>query len=309
VNRIVIWTGIVLTGFIITGISFVAMKRADAGGAYGLVSQDKAELIYKRAEAFIEDEEYDEAENALLTIALEYSDSSYAGKSLRKVAEIYIEKGNYKKARDIYKRLLIDFPMFQSSGEIRSDIENLNMRIMFSPTLAENSVEYEIQSGDTLFAVAKKFNTTVELLKKVNDLKTDLIHPGQHIKIVLSEFSIFVDKSDNTLTLNGDEEIIKTYSVSTGKNNCTPVGVFKIEEKMVKPPWYKVGSVVSADSKEYELGARWMGLSLEGYGIHGTSDENSIGKQVTQGCVRMHNADIVELYTIVPSGTKVEIVD
>jgi len=308
VNRIVIWTGIVLTGFIITGISFVAMKRADAG-AYGLVSQDKAELIYKRAEAFIEDEEYDEAENALLTIALEYSDSSYAGKSLRKVAELYIEKGNYKKARDIYKRLLIDFPMFQSSGEIRSDIENLNMRIMFSPTLAENSVEYEIQSGDTLFAVAKKFNTTVELLKKVNDLETDLIHPGQHIKIVLSEFSIFVDKSDNTLTLNGDEEIIKTYSVSTGKNNGTPVGVFKIEEKMVKPPWYKVGSVVSADSKEYELGARWMGLSLEGYGIHGTSDENSIGKQVTQGCVRMHNADIVELYTIVPSGTKVEIVD
>jgi len=308
VNRIVIWTGIVLTGFIITGISFVAMKRADAG-AYGLVSQDKAELIYKRAEAFIEDEEYDEAENALLTIALEYSDSSYAGKSLRKVAELYIEKGNYKKARDIYKRLLIDFPMFQSSGEIRSDIENLNMRIMFSPTLAENSVEYEIQSGDTLFAVAKKFNTTVELLKKVNDLETDLIHPGQHIKIVLSEFSIFVDKSDNTLTLNGDEEIIKTYSVSTGKNNGTPVGVFKIEEKMVKPPWYKVGSVVSADSKEYELGDRWMGLSLEGYGIHGTSDENSIGKQVTQGCVRMHNADIVELYTIVPSGTKVEIVD
>jgi len=308
VNRIIVWTGIVLTGFIITGISFVAMKRADAG-AYGLVSQDKAELIYKRAEAFIENEEYDEAENALLTIALEYPDSSYAGKSLRKVAEFYIERGNYKKARDIYKRLLIDFPMFQSSDDIRRDIENLNMRIMFSPTLAENSVEYEIQSGDTLFAVAKKFNTTVELLKKVNDLQSDLIHPGQHIKIILSEFSIFVDKSDNTLTLNGDEEIIKTYSVSTGKDNSTPVGVFKLEEKMVKPLWYKIGSVVSADSKEYELGARWMGLSVEGYGIHGTSDENSIGKQVTQGCIRMHNDDIVELYTIVPSGTKVEIVE
>jgi len=308
VNRIIVWTGIVLTGFIITGISFVAMKRADAA-AYGLVSQDKAELIYKRAEAFIEDEEYDDAENALLTIALEYPDSSYAGKSLRKVAELYMENGNYKKARDIYKRLLIDFSMFQASGEIRSDIENLNMRIMFSPTLAENSVEYEIQSGDTLFAVAKRFNTTVELLKKVNDLQSDLIHPGQHIKIILSEFSIFVDKSDNTLTLNGDEEIIKTYAVATGKNNGTPVGVFKIEEKMVKPLWYKVGSVVSADSEEYELGARWMGLSVEGYGIHGTSDESSIGKQVTQGCVRMHNADIVELYTIVPSGTRVAIVD
>jgi len=306
----IIWVGIVATVFVVTGVSFLVMKRVDSGGeCYISQDKDKAELIYQRAEEFIDNGEYDEAENALLTIATEYPDSFYAGKSLRKIAEFYIENGNYKDARDIYKRLLLDFPGFQAAAEIRTDIENLNMRIMFSPTIAENSVEYEIQSGDTLYSISKKFGTTVELLKKANELESNLIHPGQHIKIILSEFSVFVDKSSNTLTLNGDEDIVKTYSVSTGKDNSTPVGTFEIEEKMVKPLWYKVGSIVSADSEEYELGTRWMGLSVEGYGIHGTSDENSIGKQVTQGCVRMRNDDIVELYTVIPSGTKVIIVD
>jgi len=308
VKRKLIWASIVFSVFIITGISFFVMKKAAAGSG-NVTMQDKAALIYERAETFIQNGEYPEAENALFAVAEEYPDSIYAGKALRRTAELQIENGDYKKARDMYKRLLLDFPAFQAASGIRADIEKLNMKIMFSPTIVENSVEYEIQSGDTLFSIAKKFNTTVELLKKVNNLEGNLIRPGQHLKIILSEFSIFVDKSSNILVLNGDEDIIKTYTVSTGKNNSTPVGVFRVEEKMVKPPWYKVGSVVSADSEEYELGARWMGLSVEGYGIHGTSDETSIGKQVTQGCVRMHNDDVVELYTIIPSGTKVEIVN
>ena len=52
-----------------------------------------------------------------------------------------------------------------------------------------------------------------------------------------------------------------------------------------------------------------MPISIPGYGIHGTNDESSIGKQLTAGCVRMHNDDVVELYDIVPKGTVVEIID
>ncbi|MCX5714227.1 MAG: L,D-transpeptidase [Candidatus Omnitrophica bacterium] len=57
------------------------------------------------------------------------------------------------------------------------------------------------------------------------------------------------------------------------------------------------------------LGTRWLGIDLPGYGIHGTVDPSSLGKQVTQGCVRMANSDAEELYSIVPTGTEVTIVD
>ena len=52
-----------------------------------------------------------------------------------------------------------------------------------------------------------------------------------------------------------------------------------------------------------------MPLSIHGYGIHGTNDDSSIGRQATAGCVRMHNSDVIELYDMVTKGTAVEIVD
>ena len=48
---------------------------------------------------------------------------------------------------------------------------------------------------------------------------------------------------------------------------------------------------------------------LLGYGIHGTRDDASVTKSQSNGCIRMHNADVETLYRIVPSRTPVEIVD
>ncbi|MCK4520156.1 MAG: L,D-transpeptidase, partial [Candidatus Omnitrophica bacterium] len=65
------------------------------------------------------------------------------------------------------------------------------------------------------------------------------------------------------------------------------------------------------------LGSRWMGLKgvseemgeLEGYGIHGTTLPNDLGKQITSGCIRMKNEDVEELFDIIPAGAEVIIID
>ena len=136
------------------------------------------------------------------------------------------------------------------------------------------------------------------------------------LKITTAKFSIVVDKSQNTLTFKSGlpfgqetEEVVKTYTVSTGANNSTPVGTFKITTKIVNPPWFSGGRSIPPGDPRNILGSRWMGLTLKGYGIHGTTDDATIGTQCTQGCVRMHNADVEELYSIVPVGTEVTIVD
>jgi lipoprotein-anchoring transpeptidase ErfK/SrfK len=66
---------------------------------------------------------------------------------------------------------------------------------------------------------------------KSNGLKTDLIKPGMKLKVAQARFSVIVDKSQNTLILKSNEEVIKTYRVSTGKNNSTPTGTYKITTK------------------------------------------------------------------------------
>ena len=54
---------------------------------------------------------------------------------------------------------------------------------------------------------------------------------------------------------------MKTYRVSTGKDNSTPIGTFKIVSKLVNPVWYSQGAIVPPESPENVLGTRWLSLT------------------------------------------------
>lgn len=217
--------------------------------------------------------------------------------------------GDYAGALKEYQRLISEVPNSREVIIWHKKTEELNIKLLFSSVITPKSSEYEIKPGDSLVKIAKDFRTTVELIKKSNGLAGDNIFPGKKIKVWTAPFNIFVDKSQNILLLKSEDEIFKTYTVATGLNNCTPVGTFKIIEKIVDPPWYKPGAVIPAGSPENILGTRWMGLTKEGYGIHGTTKPESLGTQATAGCVRMANKDVEELFSIVAVGTEVTIVD
>ncbi|MCX5709421.1 MAG: L,D-transpeptidase family protein [Candidatus Omnitrophica bacterium] len=218
-------------------------------------------------------------------------------------------KGDLLGSRDAYVKLLNEFTNSNDALNWQRKVEELNIKLLFSPAVTPKSVAYEIKPGDTLTKIAREFKTTPELIAKSNNLTDSKIMPGRKIKVWNAPFSILVDKSQNTLTLKSDEEVIKVYIVSTGKNNSTPVGTYKITNKLVNPTWFKAGAVIPAGSTDNVLGTRWMGFDLAGYGIHGTTEPQNLGKQVTAGCVRLGNSDVEELYTIVPTGTEVTIVD
>lgn len=220
------------------------------------------------------------------------------------------QDGSVLEAKALYQQILTDFPDFEQNPQIQSELEKLNIRIMFSNAeIPEKTLLHEVKPGETLGGIAKQYNSTVNLIKISNNLKSDTIRTGQRLRIWKGDFNAFVDKSQNILILKDGEEIVKVYHVSTGSNNSTPVGEFKITSKLVDPVWFNKGIVVPPDSPENVLGSRWMGFNLAGYGIHGTVDPDAIGQQVTAGCVRLRNNEVEELYDILPMGTLVKIVD
>ncbi len=187
--------------------------------------------------------------------------------------------------------------------------ETAAFKEMMGPAPDAHSLMVEIKPGDNLTKIAKKHGVTPEMIRRINNLQGDRIKPGKKLKVPTYKFSALVDKSLNTLVLKGDEEILKTYVVATGKDNSTPVGVFKITDKLVNPTWYKAGAVIASGKPENELGSRWLGLTAQGYGIHGTINPESLGQQITAGCVRMKNEDVEELYSTLVPGAEVTIVD
>lgn len=120
---------------------------------------------------------------------------------------------------------------------------------------------------------------------------------------------IKIDKSLNTLIYQNKEKIL-VFPVATGSPlEETKEGIFKIINKSIDPKWFIDGKIYPPykESKENALGIRWMGLSWIGYGIHGTNEPFSIGKNKSGGCIRLQNKDVVILYDYVKIGDNVEI--
>jgi len=105
--------------------------------------------------------------------------------------------------------------------------------------------------------------------------------------------SIDINLTTRRLTLFEDGQPVREYPVGIGKPSTpTPTGHFTIAEK----------AIVTDPS----FGTRWMGLSGgQGYGIHGTYNEASVGRAMSHGCVRMRIPDAEELYDLVEVGTPV----
>jgi lipoprotein-anchoring transpeptidase ErfK/SrfK len=235
--------------------------------------------------------------------------SHSSARTLSSQARALEAKANLLEAKLLYQKLVNDFPESSEVMDWQKKAEDINIKLLFSSALTPKSIIYQIRPGDTLDKIAREHKTTTELIMKSNKINDALIIPGRKIKVWNVPFNILVDKSQNILLLKNNEEIVKSYIVSTGKNNCTPVGTFKIVNKLSNPTWFKAGAVVPPESEQNVLGTRWMGFDLAGYGIHGTIEPNQLGKQVTQGCVRLSNADVEELYSIVPVGTEVTVIE
>jgi lipoprotein-anchoring transpeptidase ErfK/SrfK len=119
---------------------------------------------------------------------------------------------------------------------------------------------------------------------------------------------IVVSLEDRKLALVEDGEVKKVYSVAVGKPSTpSPTGTFTIKRRVMNPTYHHAGQTVAPGPRN-PVGTRWMGLSIAGYGIHGTNEPNSIGKAASHGCIRMAKADLEEFYAMVEVGDTVELV-
>jgi len=119
---------------------------------------------------------------------------------------------------------------------------------------------------------------------------------------------IVVSLEDHKLALVEDGKVKKIYSVAVGKPSTpSPVGTFTIARRVMNPTYSHDGRIVPPGPNN-PVGTRWMGLSIPGYGIHGTNVPSSIGKAASHGCIRMAKKDLEELYPMVEVGDTVELI-
>ena len=98
-------------------------------------------------------------------------------------------------------------------------------------------------------------------------------------------------------------KLVNYFRCASGKSTSpTPTGNFRITNKIVNP-YYSKKDIAGGSSKN-PLGCRWLGLG-GAYGLHGTNNEYSIGRDVSDGCIRFHKSDIIWIFDNVDIGTHV----
>lgn len=251
-------------------------------------------------------------------------------------------------ARSAFNRVLVDARLGEDArASLRQTVAAINAELIFSPTVYPGDPmqeTYSVAKGDNLIRISRKLNTVTEahFIERVNGLaNANTLRIGQKLKIVRGPFHAVVSKSGFRLDLyagtlptsgtlgssglGGGAEpgwtYIRSFQVGLGEKNGTPLGTFVVKEnsKLINPHWVnpRTGQKYDKDDPKNPIGEHWIGLvgfdeaskKFDGYGIHGTIDPDSIGKEMSMGCVRLGAEDVEMVYELLmPKVSVVKIV-
>lgn len=216
----------------------------------------------------------------------------------------------------------------QQAEAVRKHLADLADKMLFSRQLFPDDpcqLSYVVQTGDALAVVERrlKLHVPAQLIMKINGLPNAAsLRAGQGIKLIRGPFHAIVNKSRFTMDVylqddNGRMLFVRRFPVGTGKNGSTPPGRWRVTlgGKITNAAWTPPSSSdlprkkVLPGDPDYALGKRGFWISLEGidgnpytsedgYGIHDTNDQNSVGRSSSMGCIRMKDDDIDQVFSM-----------
>jgi L,D-transpeptidase ErfK/SrfK len=182
-----------------------------------------------------------------------------------------------------------------------------------------------VEPGDTLLDVAYRHRLGFDRVARANsETKVWIPEPGTVVKLPTDH--ILPDGPRQGLVINvpemqlydytaGDEP--EVFAIAIGDQmDPSLVGGFKVGRKREHPTWTVPASIraekpelpaVVPPGPDNPLGDHWMTIGSTSYGIHGTNNPWSIGREATHGCIRLYNDEVARLYARVKTGTPIQL--
>lgn len=207
---------------------------------------------------------------------------------------------------------------------VRRELAELAEKTIFSFGVVDGdplAERYIVRSGDNLALIAQRYKLTDNLLANINRIPNkNLIRDGMRLKVLRGPFNVSIDKSEHTLHVYLQDVYVWSARVALGTNGSTPTGVWRVTVRQKDPQWVdpRTGQRWHPNDPANPIGDYWIGLEgvkgeavgQSGYGIHGTIEPETIGQDVSLGCVRLADADIEKVFTLlVPDYSYVTIHD
>ncbi len=247
-----------------------------------------------------------------LPLAL-YGENGKGIASNHEVARLLLESKVKERSGDLFGACaLLERGLARYPGEakLRRELFALNKKLYLTDVKPTGTLYYRVVPRDNLTKIAAKHRITVRHLRRLNGLKKDNLGVGQKLKIVKGPFDLSIKKQRFTLEVRSRGKVLFTYPVGLGKDNSTPTGAYVAGPRLVKPTQFdrETGKAYKFGHPDHTIGTRWITFSGQ-YGIHGTVDPKSIGKEMSHGCVRLRNKDVEEVFDLVVTGKSKVIIE
>lgn len=222
-------------------------------------------------------------------------------------------------ARRLFRGLLVRSDAEELRAFVERRIGEINVALLYADRPSPEKVRHRVEAGDLVERLTRQYGNTQEYLLKANGIeKPERLRIGREIWVLKNpvfELTVFKAAGTSVLTLNG--RFFKRYPSGVGKPAESPNGIYVVRSRVRKPasPSPEHGEA-EPDAPRSRPGSFWISLGAtgdtpetEGLGLHGTWNESTLGRQVDAGRIRFSNADIEELYTLLPAGTVVNITE
>jgi hypothetical protein len=208
-------------------------------------------------------------------------------------------------------------------------INNLASSLFFSPNIIPGDIasqSYVVKKGDSFARITNREKLAIDwrFIQRINQIASEkALRADMRLKLAHGPFDGEVIKADyrfNVYAGTGSERImVASFPCGVGTNDSTPVGTFKVRtgSKLIDPEWSnpRTGEKFKSNDPKNPIGERWIGLQgttpetakFTGYGIHGTVEPQSIGKQMSMGCVRLGDAEVQVVYELIGESSTIVI--
>lgn len=227
-----------------------------------------------------------------------------------------LQKGDLVQARSLLAHAYQAGLPAEEARKVREALADLTGTTLFSPKRMKDDPLIEfvtVQPGDTLRKIADRYKLSEEFVADINGIKNrNIVRLGQKLKLVRGPFHATISKSEHLLHLYMADKYVRSFPVALGVDGSTPSGTWRVSNRQEDPGWTdpRTGQRWHPSDPSNPIGEFWIGmegirgdaLGQNGYGIHGTIEPETVGKDASMGCVRMKAEDIALLYKLLLVG-------
>jgi LysM repeat protein len=175
---------------------------------------------------------------------------------------------------------------------------------------------HTVKAGETLLKIAPAYNVPYEAIMRMNGISNPAtLREGRALVVPKGPFHARIHRASFRMDLYLADQYVRSFPVGLGADGGTPTGVWKVNNRQRNPTYYPPPSasdkrVYAPNDPKNPLGGFWIGLEgiegdaagQSGFGIHGTIEPDSIGRNASLGCVRMYNEDAAIVFDLLASG-------